>query len=477
MEELKNKMRYLVLAIITTACLKLAAQDSTTYNLNQCIDIALKNNLSTSIAEQQKKSSKALLQQSYASFLPSISAYANQGISTGKSINPYTNTFINQEVNTGQYGVNANMNLFSGLSSLNNNLQSNYNFKASKLDFEQTLIDIKSQVTNAYLQILKNQELVNQAEAQIKATQEQLERLNTLNLNQAISPSILYDTKGQLGNDKINLINSNAYLFNSILSLSQLLNVNMSTSTKFEKINTDIKISENNIVLDFNSIKNTIPAIQSSSYKTKSALGNLNSARGQLFPTLSLNGSLGSNYSSAALSQQLMSINNVATDAYVNIAGTPTTVYAPEYNYSSDRISFNTQFKNNLNTYVGLSLQLTIFNGLRTKTQINLAKANYERTQVQQKTTETLYKTIIEQLQNDLTSAFERYNVIKEQEENYNQSFLIAKTKFEKGSLTSFEFISTKSNHEKAISNLISAKYDYLLKEKILDLYLKRKSN
>ena len=46
-----------------------------------------------------------------------------------------------------------------------------------------------------------------------------------LNNNNAVSPNVLYDAKGQLANDKINLINAKNTLETSKLSLIQLLNI------------------------------------------------------------------------------------------------------------------------------------------------------------------------------------------------------------------------------------------------------------
>src|ERR1700740_643857 len=108
-------MKYIIGIIGFVIAINAHAQDTEVYTLQKCIDIALKNNLSVITAELQSQSSTIQMQQVGASALPSINAYANQGISTGKSINPYTNQFINQEVTTGQYGLSAGMTIFNGL--------------------------------------------------------------------------------------------------------------------------------------------------------------------------------------------------------------------------------------------------------------------------------------------------------------------------------------------------------------------------
>lgn len=465
-------MKYIIVIIGCISFQFLKAQETESYTLQKCIDIALKNNLSVIAAEMQAKTSKVQLQQAGANALPSVSAYANQGISTGKSINPYTNQFINQEVTTGQYGVNGNLVLFSGLSNYNTIRQAMYANRAGKMDYDQAKLDISIQVTLAYMQVLANQELLKQATSQMEVTQAQIDRLSVLDKNSAVSPSVLYDTKGQLANDKIYLVNIRSSLLTAKLSLGQLMNVSFSPAATFE--NVEVKEAADpapNAQQTYEQVNKIIPALRSAEYRRKSALKTWHTAIGGISPTLSLNASVGTNYSSAALSQRVTNIYDAATDAYITVGSTPYMVYQPQYEYASEKISFNSQLKNNLNTYVGLGLQVPIFNGLNTRTQIARSKFNYEQTEVQQKTTEVKYKAVIEQLCNDLASSQERYKILQEQVNDYNASFQIATVKFEKGAITTYDYIISKTNYEKAKANLISVQYEYALRNKVLDLY------
>jgi outer membrane protein len=474
MVELKNRKKYFLIWLLLGLGYMLHAQDAEHYTLQKCIDLAMQTNLAIETAALQVESSSATLQQARASALPYVSGYANQGISTGKSINPYTNAFINQEVNTGQYGLNAGLTLFNGFSTINSMQQNAFNHKANKMDYGQAKIDISIQVALAYLQILSSEELVNQAISQMMATQTQLDRLSILQKNEAVSPSVFYDTRGQLANDKLALINAKASVQTAKLTLGQLLNIPFSSAATFEKVTLDKSMDE--LVLNeqvYDEIHHAIPGIKAADYRKISALKGLHASRGTIFPILSLNGSLASNYSSAALSQRVTDAYDVATGDYVNIGGTASPVFATQYNYQSDRILLSDQVKNNFNTYIGLSLQIPLFNGLKTKTQIDLAKIKYKQVEAQQKNTETRYKAIIQQVSNDLENAFERYTVLKEQAKDYEASFKIATVKFEKGAITTFEYTTSKSNYDKSRANLINTEYEYIFKGKVLDLYKK----
>ncbi len=454
--------------------LTVQAQETQSYTLQQCLDLAMKQNQTVLNSGYQVQSNDAFLQQARATALPSVSAYANQGISTGKSINPYTNAFINQEVGTGQYGVNANFTLFSGLSTINAIRQNALAYKAGKMDYAQAKIDISIQVLLAYLQILNSEELMNQALSQMAATLVQLDRLNTLQKHDAVSPSVLHDTRGQLANDKLSLINAQGAMVTAKLNMGQLINVTLAPETTFEKIDTSVELlapaTEANA---YDGISQAMPAVKASGLRTISTLKRVHAARGNLFPVLSLNGSLGSNYSSAALSQRLMNSYDEATGAYVNSGGTLLPVYESRNTYQSDKIGFNDQVTNNFNTYVGLSLQIPLFNGLKNKTQVEQAKVAHLQAAVQEKSTEVRYKALVAQLINDLKNAYERYGVSLQQTGDYEASFKIATIKFEKGAITAFEYTTAKNNFDKASANLISARYEYLFKGKTLELYQK----
>ena len=71
-----------------------------------------------------------------------------------------------------------------------------------------------------------------------------------------------------------------------------------------------------------------------------------------MFPTLSLNGGVGTNYSSAATTANLLSTNDVRTDDYVLGDAGKLYVYTPQSQYSYPKISYGSQWTNNFNTYL-----------------------------------------------------------------------------------------------------------------------------
>jgi outer membrane protein len=70
-----------------------------------------------------------------------------------------------------------------------------------------------------------------------------------------------------------------------------------------------------------------------------------------------------------------------------------------------------------------------------------------------------------------MISAADRYKVGLEQVSAYTESFRAAETRFNNGVGTSIDYLTAKTNLDRANINLITAQYDYILRTKILDYY------
>ncbi|MGZ3883909.1 MAG: TolC family protein [Bacteroidia bacterium] len=468
MSSLRNL--FLVLPVLFSGLC--SGQDSVTYNLQQCIDIAVRNNIDLKRSEYAAQTAGARLNQARAATLPYASAFASQGINQGKSINPYTNSYVNKEIITGQYGINAGLTLFNGFSILNGMRQYAFGYKANTMDAQQAKTDLTISVILAYLHVLSSEEQLNLAMSQVGVSKAQVDRLELLNKNNAANPQTLFDTKGQLSNDELNYINAKQALESSKIALFQLMNVNKPGNVKFEKLNTEAELARYNG--DLNSLyaeSQNMAMVKAAEYRRLSAKKSVQAARGQLLPTFSLNGSLGTNYSDAAVSQTLLGSSDAPTDNYVLVGNVQTPVYAPQYSFRNDKISYPAQFKNNLNSYIGVSVQVPIFNALRLKTQVNYAKINEHQAESVKDNVNIQLKLSVEQAFVNMTASYDRYQVLAQQVQSYGSSFKIALSKFEAGALTSVDFMLAKSNMDRANNNFIAAKYDYMLKARILDYY------
>src|SRR6185369_10910972 len=98
-----------------------------------------------------------------------------------------------------------------------------------------------------------------------------------------------------------------------------LMNVNFPEKVRFEKIEVseDAKTYELSPENLFTEAQRNFPMIKAAEFRKMSAVKGLHAARGNMFPTLNLNGSVGTNYSDAALVQRYINLGDAATDQYV----------------------------------------------------------------------------------------------------------------------------------------------------------------
>src|ERR1700722_13859018 len=119
-----KKQISLLLIIFFVSFVKINAQNSNAVigdvlTLKQAVDIAIKNNLVVEQNDITRQLAQVSKNQQIDYMLPSINANGQQGISIGRSLNPYTYQYVNSQINTGSYGISGNLILFSGLQTEN----------------------------------------------------------------------------------------------------------------------------------------------------------------------------------------------------------------------------------------------------------------------------------------------------------------------------------------------------------------------
>ncbi|MDR2843652.1 MAG: TolC family protein, partial [Candidatus Symbiothrix sp.] len=132
---------------------------------------------------------------------------------------------------------------------------------------------------------------------------------------------------------------------------------------------------------------------------------------------------------------------------------------------------FSEQFKNNGREYIGLSLNIPIFNRFSVRNQVQNARLNINNQQLAlDNTKKTLYKEI-ETAYLNATAAQEKYRASTVAVKATSESFKYAQDRYETGKSTVFEFNEAKTKLVKSQSEQVQAKYDYIFRTKILDFY------
>jgi outer membrane protein len=472
--------KFLLFSLITLAPALAHSQDvDSVLTIQQCIDIAIKNNLDVKKSELLMQTGHINYNQAKENLLPAINGQVDHGINQGRNINPFTNSYVDQSLTYGNYSLDGNLTLFSGLQNLNRIKQTSLAYQAGKMDFQQAKDQVTINVITAYLLVLNNTELLNQVKNQLLVSKKQVERLEILEKEGANKlPSDLYDLKGTYGDNQLGVVNSNSTLETSKLNLLQILNVPYKRGIKLQPINAQDLAKQTGTSSEdvYATALQQLAYVKAASLRRESAEKAVKVAKGSLWPTLSLFGGIYTNYSSAAQKAIFTDSSTVNTGQFVNTPGGPSSVFTRQANYVNKNIGYYDQFKNNYSTQVGISLRIPILNYFQNRNKVALAKIDLQNLRYVEENTRIQLRQNVEQAYLNMTSAYERYNALLEQVKAYAESFRTAEIRFNAGVLTSVDFVVAKNNLDRANLNLINARYDCFIYNKILDYYQGRLS-
>ena len=300
---MKIKELFITFIIFFTAYSIVIAQEPPkllqSLTLEQCIDFALKNNIQVKQSELNTELSQINLTQSEVNILPSLNGNASHSYNTGNTVDRFTNQFHSETVLSQNFSLSSDVTIFNGLQTINTIKQNNYNLKASRLDVDKMKNDISLSIANAYLQILFNYEIVDNARNQIGLTLAQVERTKKLLDVGSAAKGTLLDIQAQLASEELNLTNAQNQLDLSFLSLSQLMNQPSADGLSIAKpeltVSTDLLL-ESSVIQIYNTALSNLPEIKSAEFKVKSANKAIDVAFGGLSPRLTFNATYGTGY-------------------------------------------------------------------------------------------------------------------------------------------------------------------------------------
>lgn len=413
-----------------------------TWSLTECIEYAHANNLQIKQTELQADIAENNLFQSKMQILPNLNASAGRSYNSGHFIDPQTNTFIDDDATSDNYGLNSSFNLFSGLRTYNAIKANEFNALSKMQDVERDKINITLQIARAYLTILFSQELKEIAISQRDVTALQVERTSKLVDAGSAARGDLLEIKAQLAAEDLNVTNAQNELNLSYLNLTQLLDLDSVGGFEIftpDTVEPDFSKSIDNVISVYNEALLYLPHVKSAEFMVKTNERFLAIQKGQLSPTLSLNGNWSTQYSSNA--------------------------------ENSSGIGYWDQVKNLDAKSVYFSLNVPIFNRWQVKNDINNAKVGLIQAETTlDQTKQQLYKEI-QQSHNDAISAREKFKSASEAVASYSEAFTYTEQKFNVGIVNSVEYNIAKNNFIKAESELLQSKYEYIFSVKILDFY------
>jgi outer membrane protein len=453
-------------------CFALSAGAQKTLTLEQCVDVAWTNNLQIKQAELSLESSESSLDRAKSDRLPNLNGFASHNYNWGQRIDPFTNQFANTRVQSNSFGLSSSVNLFNGF-------QNNQNIKGQQAALEAVMFDLEAQkndvalaVSSAFLAVLLADELRVVAEKQLLITRQQLSRISKLVEAGSINVGSKYDLEAQLAQDESNATQREIDFNLNLLQLKQLLLLPANEDLGLIKPSNldsepDAKLESTATVYSF--AETNMPEIKRAEKSLLQWESQFKSAQGARYPSLSLSGSIGSGYS--GLRTTPTNVTQIGTQA-IGATESGEAVYVPTYDSDLQKVDFGTQVNDNFNQFIGLSLNVPIFNRGAVSNSMQQARINQDIAQLQLQGEKQVLLQKIENARAQALAARQLYKANEKLLASSEKAFEFATARFEAGALNTTEFNTSKNNVVMAASRTTRSKYDFVFKTKVLEFYM-----
>jgi outer membrane protein len=440
------------------------------FTLPQCIETALKNNITLKKGELVMQSSGIDVKTSRAAMLPNLNASFSQNYNYGRNIDPVTNAYISNSTQSTNMGLNSTIILFNGFQLLNNLRLAKINYSASGTDVLAAQNDLALQVAAAFLQVMYAEDNLTNMQAQLDLTISQRDRMKIMVDAGKMAMNSLTDLDAQQANDEYNIVVANNGIVSAKLTLIQLMEMPATTNYAIERPNIALPLNEQyDVNVVYEQSLNNRPEVKGAMLRQEAAAITEKIALGGLSPRLSFSAGLNTLYSN-----KYVAYNGSSLIGFYPIGITKTTfdtVYAPEYKNNFKSVNFSDQLNQNFGRYVSLGLTIPLFNNLKVygnvqKSRINTVNQDLSLAQ----TKNTLLKNI-QQAITDEGAAKAKYKAAEKSLTAQNTSFTNTELRYNQGLSSYLDYVTAKNNKAKAEVNLQQAKYDLILKSKIIDFY------
>lgn len=423
------------------------------WTLRECVDYALKNNISIQQSELDVKLTQVSKSDAIGNFLPNINANSSHSWNIGLNQNITTGLLENQTTQFTSAGLNSNVAIYNGLQNQNRLRKANLSLLASQFQLAKMKDDVSLNIANSFLQILFNKESLKVQKDQLSVDEKQLSRTQSLVEAGVIARGDLLDVQATVASDKQRIIAAENVLFLSKLGLAQLLQLN-------DYQNFDIEDSNQLTVQNTTVLDNPAAVVEKAKadrVELKIAKTNLEIAekdikiaKGAYQPSVS---GFYSFSTRASYSDRVIGLDT---------SGSP--ILAPP-------LPLFDQFSNNKGHNFGLQLSIPIFNGFAVKNSVERAKLSFERSKIASKTAELDLERNVYTAISDAKGAINAHEAAVIAMNARKEAMNYAKEKYEVGLLNSFDYNQAQTLYTNAQSEVVRTKYDAIFKIKVVEFY------
>lgn len=405
--------------------------------LAECVELLSKNNLTNRAGNLQAEAAQAQLRQTKSQIFPQINLGANHSLNLGRSIDQYTNAYIDELYNYNSIGLGFQMPIFQGFK-IQNQIRQNQLLKESAMENRTAVLNAQTiLLLQGYVNVLATRALYESFVQQVESSLQQVDRVEK-QLNAGVAAqSTLFEIKAQLANDRFDMVTALNNYKTARLALFQRMNIEPDDSVDFAALDPmDMPADSKNAEAVYQDALKQFPEIKAAELSRKSFTYLVKSIKADNFPSLTLGANIGAFYAS-----------------------------------TNRNLDYFNQLNATRNGSLSLGLNIPIMGRWVTRPRVELAKVQERQAQNQFDIAKQMLRQSVELAVLDVNSTADRFAAAQGQSESLTASFAVVESKLNAGTANIFEYALAKANLGKAQANAIQARYEYMMKQRLLQFY------
>lgn len=432
-------------------CCLMVTEAQTTWNLQQCIDYALKNNIQIQKNRVSEQEGEVALWENKGALFPSLNFNTSHSIGY-RPFEEGTNIVQNGQVtNTknkvtyqGSYGLNANWTVWNGGVNQKNIEKQKLQNEITKLNTEQSELTIQEQIAQLYVQIMYTKEAIEVNKKLEKTAQSQYDRgMEMMNQGQMAKADVV-QLEAQLSSARYSVTNSQTQLLNYKRQLKALLELDLNTDFDVSgQIPSDEQVMQliPNAHEAYAKALETRPEIKSAQLSIDAADMQMNIAKRGFYPTIGISASMGDSH------------------------------------YSASKNNVGKQMKDNLNLSAGVTVSVPVFDNRRNRSNVKTARLSQVNSKLDLQDKKNTLSSTIEQYWINANSNQQNFLAAKDRVKSQEASYELLNEQFQNGLKNTVEVLQGRDNVISAEQDLLQSKYTTLLNVQLLKFYTGEKIN
>jgi outer membrane protein len=459
---------FLLIAILQNIGL---SQDE--WSLNRCIQYAIENSFDIYQSDLELERSAINTKQSRDSRLPDLSGSANAFVNFGRSIDPTTNSFVTTTFFSNGYSLNTNMTLYNGGRIKNSILQSEEFEKVSEAQKSTALNMLTLNTVSAFFEVLFAQDNYDNVNLQVKAINDQIDQMIKLVDAGSRAKFELFDLEAQQATSEQDLVIAQNRIDIAMVQLKAIINLPSEQELRVKKPDFDQQVYTNLDLLLFEDAYQRAlafqPATRQLDHQINAASIGVEIAESAFYPFIGIGGSAGTNYSNQG--REIVGTEDISVNSEVLINNQPAVITTQSSFPVFDNSPYGTQFTDNFNYGFGLNVSVPIYNRGATKANVSRAKIDLENLETEKNKNLVIVRNDLMQLITDAKASKLSLDAAEKTLKAREISYENAEKRYQLGALNSYDYISIQDQVNTARTNYLLAKYDYVLRVKLLDYY------